>query len=160
MFWLNSDWVADRLPVGLDWSSAVTTSIVRPLTPPAAFTASKYALAPSAASKNVDEALPVTEVTNPILTDVGVTPGALAVLPDAPPVVGEGLPDAVVGVDELFELDEHPAASNAAKVAVTTNAWHVRFTTGPPIRRTLGNGERKRSSRKCWLISAFLSTWA
>jgi hypothetical protein len=71
-------------------------------------TASKYAFAPIAAVENVDEATPVTDVTKPILIAVGVTPGALALLPPLAPV---GWPP-----PEAF-LDDPPHAAATSPTA-------------------------------------------
>src|SRR5690242_167734 len=115
--------------------------ILRPLIPPAALTALKYALAPLAASANVDDALPVTEVMKPTLTVSVLTPGALALLPDVPPEVPPVLPAtpvvaepplaAVVADDEVFELLLHPAAASAASAAAATNILFRVYTMVP-----------------------------
>jgi hypothetical protein len=65
-------------PVGLDWSSATVSLIVRPSTPPSAFCRSKRAAAPCSAPVKLAAAGPVRDVTRPTDTCWAVTPGALA----------------------------------------------------------------------------------
>ena len=109
-----------------DWSSAVTSTSLRPSTPPAAFCASTAACAPSGVSAKVELALPVSEVSSPIVIVVAVTPGALAVLAllaagaTPVPAVVAVLPTAV---DELLECDELP------QPATTTPAIPIKATT-------------------------------
>jgi hypothetical protein len=55
-------------------SSTVSTTILRPLTPPAAFCAFTRALNPSAEFSNVEPARPPCEYTNPTVISFGVTP--------------------------------------------------------------------------------------
>jgi hypothetical protein len=125
------DWAAARSPAGEEVSSASTNVILRPLIPPVAFTASKRAVAPKPLSAKVEEALPVSEVMRPIFTDVGVTPGALAVLVDAPavvpPVVAPVEPAVVAdeaavvgGAELLFELEQAVATPTAIAPTAST----------------------------------------
>jgi hypothetical protein len=131
--------VAVASPVGVDSSSAVTISILRPSITPAALIASNAALAPIALLKKVDDAFPVTDVMKPILMVSFATPGALAVFPEVPSEpdvggvppeldVGAAPPDAVVGV-ELFELLPHPAASSAIAATTTLTTLRLSLTT-------------------------------
>ena len=54
-------WAAVVFVPGLVWSSTYSTSILRPLTPPAAFSRPMRALQPTSESPEVAEAAPVFE---------------------------------------------------------------------------------------------------
>jgi hypothetical protein len=104
--------------------------------------ASNAANAPFSASLKVEEALPVTEVINPILMVVGVTPGALAVLPDEPPpdvADVEDPPEVVVDppdvvLDELLLLLlEQPAAIIAASAPTNTRLLYLCLMCMSPL---------------------------
>jgi hypothetical protein len=74
------------------------------------------AWAPAAVSAKVELALPVTEVSSPIVIELAVTPGALAVLAAVLPpeaAVVPVLPAVVGGVLDLDELP-HPATTSPA----------------------------------------------
>ena len=112
--------------VGLDASSAVTSLILRPSTPPWALIWSIRASADGMIPVYSGEAAPDSEVMRPIVIVVAVTPGALAVLVADPPDAGEEpVVDAVVApvvVPALFELPELPHAAASKPMTETATA--------------------------------------
>jgi hypothetical protein len=141
----TKSWVAVRSPVGDDWSSATIMLILRPLSPPAALRALKRARAPLALSLNVDEALPLTEVINPIVIEVAVTPGALAtfLVPEDPVVEDPKVPDVPVLVGVVLFAELPHAVDRVAKTATSTAARTLRcFMWSPHVLHCAESGPR------------------
>ena len=70
----TSPFTADNAADGLDWLSAVTTTIFRPLIPPEALAASIAAVTPGENGMFCTASPPVRSDMTPIFTSVGVTP--------------------------------------------------------------------------------------
>src|SRR5437588_730504 len=124
LFCCTSFWTAVKLPCGDEVSSASTTLILRPNTPPLSFSAWMRALK-AAAPLLLAEATPVSDVTMPTVIVSVVMPGALAVFP----LVFLLLPP---DDDDFLLLLPHAAATIAsAATAMATPRKPVRDKSSP-----------------------------
>ena len=105
-------------------------------------------LAPLLASEYVDAPTPVRSVMNPTLTDVGVTPGALAVFapPDNVPPVDPG-GEVVELAEGLVLLDELPHAASTVTKPRTTAPVRTDASLFPPSQFPTSR------DRLCWSTS-------
>ena len=107
---------ADRAPDVVPWSSPSTTLIFRPSTPPSAFCWSIRASNPVGTVVKPAAVGPVSEVSNPRLIELAVTPGALLLLALPLPVAPALLPV----VEE--PLLEQAAANNGTSTMAPASA--------------------------------------